>query len=311
MAPPRVGILGVFVRTLRCLVVAAALAIAGCSGLSQVQDSISKFDQGAHSVATAQMTFLRSVRAVDCQDQYIQRLHDFAVGSIATIDLSGACTPKAPSDQETEIRQKLMDALTLYADKLQALATGGDSKTLGSNSQTLATNLNGFAALGGFKASSIGADAEAAVIAIAQMALDQHVFNSVRAAAAAEQNNITQIASALKGENLAAANVVGIHLNRITENMALVARAARAQQGPAVFYLILSSPSTVQAVSTFGTGDAATAMGAAAQLNEALDSFVKANAAIATADSGGIVAAVKDLIARGQAAQTMASALAK
>jgi hypothetical protein len=298
-------------RSFSRIVVIALLALSACSGLGQLGDSISKFDQAAHSVAAAQVKFLQSVRAVDCQNQYVARLYDFAIGRTATIDLSGECTPKAPTDQQIEIRQKLMDALVLYADKLQALATGSASKNFGSNAQSLASNLNDFAAKGGFKVPGIAAKVEAAVIAVAQMALDQHIFRSVRAAAAGESDNIDQIVEALKGENDAAAIAVRSHLNKITENMALAARYARAQHGAGTFYLVLSSPSAVQSLATLGTGKAATVEGAAVELNAALDAFAKANAAIATADSGTMLDALNDLVARAQAAQAMASALTK
>ena len=49
----------------------------------------------------------------------------------------------------------------------------------------------------------------------------------------------------------------------------------------------------------------------AQQQNKALDGLVTANAALATAGTGGIVAAVNDLVARAQAAQAMQAALAK
>ena len=38
-------------------IVAAVFAFSGCAGLTQMQDTVTKFDQGAHSVSTAQMSF--------------------------------------------------------------------------------------------------------------------------------------------------------------------------------------------------------------------------------------------------------------
>ena len=52
-------------------------------------------------------------------------------------------------------------------------------------------------------------------------------------------------------------------------------------------------------------------LSAAQQLNAALDGLVRANDAIASAGTGGITAAITDLVARAQAAQAMQAALNK
>jgi hypothetical protein len=44
--------------------------IGRCGGLKQIQDTIARFDQGAHSVSTAEMNFFRAVQTADCTNQF-------------------------------------------------------------------------------------------------------------------------------------------------------------------------------------------------------------------------------------------------
>jgi hypothetical protein len=153
--------------TTRTVYIAAVLLLAGCSGLTQMQDTISKFDQGAHSVATGQMAFFRQVQIADCNNQFYSAAFNFSIKQTEKLDLTGICEPTILDNNQIKIRQALMDSLTLYVDKIQTLATGDSNKTLDSNSQNLAGQLNGLAKSHGLGSSlSIAEGVEAAVIAI-------------------------------------------------------------------------------------------------------------------------------------------------
>jgi len=65
-----------------------------------------------------------------------------------------------------------MDAITLYADQIQALASADDAKNLTTNEQSFASNLNDFAKKQGFTNLGIASDVEAAVMGITGMILD-------------------------------------------------------------------------------------------------------------------------------------------
>jgi hypothetical protein len=297
------------------------LSLAGCSGLSQLQDPISKFDQGAHSVATAQMTFFGAVRTAECESQFYGTAYDFASGRASAIDLRGNCSPQRLTDQQITTRQNLMSAITLYADQIQALAASGDDKNLDTNAQGLASKLNALAKSGGFAESAIGADVEAAVIGLTGMVIDNGKFHDIRAAATSEQENLAKVATTLKNENANLSSGIDSSLGTIRAELTATLADTKKNDGQAVFFQTVQARSILQTANPFGLQPIAASAGAldpntnptsvVQQLNAALDSLVIANHAIATAGTGGIVAAVNDLVARAQQAQAIQAALSK
>jgi hypothetical protein len=324
------------------------LGLGGCSGLTQMQDTIGKFDQGAHSVASAQIGFDRAARAVECKDQFFTKAAAFAApGATGGIDLHADCSPTVMTDASLQIRQSLMDSITLYADQIQALASADDTKNLASNEQTFASNLNGFAKKQGFTDLGIASDVEAAVMGITGMILDAKKETDIRAAAKAQQSNLKKIVKLLQDENTSLAKGIKSNLGRIS---ALLTKAvaelraaeqheyvsaggtekdsAKARQPvpatPEVFFALLSAPGILQEANPFtplgqpGPDDkplppntAGNPADAADQLNKSLDALVTANDALATAGTGGLVAVVNDLVARAKAAQDAQTALSK
>lgn len=301
----------------RALAGLALLAgLVGCSGLTQVQDTLSRFDEGAHAAAVAQMSFFRAARTAECDAQFYGAAYDYAVGNAPAIDMRGTCTPQRLTDAQLAIRQDLMNAITLYADQLQALATTDDNKKLDSNAQALAGKINGLAKSGGLRDASIAGGVEAAVIGLTGMALDNTRFNDIRGAATAEQDNLATVLATLKRENVTMAAGIDSSLGTIRAEIATVLAKTKERAGPSVFFDVARARGLLQRANPFGVSASAgmTDSGpapdsVAARLNATLESLTVANHAIATAGTGGIVAAVNDLVARAREAQGLDSAL--
>jgi hypothetical protein len=309
-----------FVRLIACVVSVAGLA--GCSTLSQVQDTLTKFDQGVHSVATAQTTFMQSVRAVDCEREFYRQAIGYAT-SKRGIDLRVPCTPTLIKDHEIEVRQAFLEALTLYADQLEALAAAGDQKTLSDNGQSLASSINSFAKRQGFSKAGlgIGADVEDAIAGITDMVMDQKKTVLIKDAAASQQENLTKVVGYLKSENTNLAAGVDGYLGEMRSDFATMLATVRAKNNELVFFYLIQVPGILRGADPFTQGpdpkDPTSPLAMAlpdtgvAALNKCLDSLVTANRALASPKNGGTVAAVKDLITRGQSAQSIPTALAK
>jgi hypothetical protein len=311
----------------------------GCSGLTQVQDSVTKFDQGAHSVSTTQMAFLKSAQLADCDFQFYQAALDFNVDPAPipakSLSISGVCSPVVVQNQDLVTRQKLMDAITLYADQIQAVAATGSDKTLSTNSQTAAADLNNLAKNHGILSTAglpIASDVEAAVIGLTGMVLSAKQLSDIKASANAQSSNLKSVVGFLKNENaqiatnMAAkaaslANILNTTLSEMKENGMLVTdpNSKKIVRGNDPRLLLDAIATRRMLMDTDPAGTTVTISGtpvqdpvsAAEQLNSALDSLVSANDAIANAGTGGIVAAVSDLVARAQAAQAMQAALNK
>ncbi len=298
------------------LIAVIVLSLVGCAGLTQMQDSVTKFDQGAHSASVAEMNFLRAVQAADCNYQFYTQAADWAQGKSSRYVIVGPCKFSVLDDKELKVRQDLMDAITLYTDKMAALASSDDNKTLTSNSQTLAENLNKIAKQGSFSNLSIATEVEAAIIAITEMALDQRRFTEVRKAASDMALHLNVTVEALKAENANYALVIAGKLGGIEVTLRSILDSAHKARGPMSFFDVIEARGIEQSANPLGatatsTASGATPQGIASQLNDALDAIVKANDAIAHASTGGIIATVNDLVARAQAAVAIQAALSK
>jgi len=319
------SVYGNFVTSLsRYGVLFAVIALTSGCALTQLQDSLSKFDQGAHSVATSQMAFFNGVHRIECEKQFYDAAYNYSKNKNTPIDLRGKCKADQLflSSAQIKIRQNLLDAITLYADQLQALASAGDDKNLDTNLQTTATNLNKLASQGGLSKNdiSIAADVEAAVVALTNMVLDQVKKNDIKTAAKNQQDNIVKVVEALKAENKSLASGVDDYIGSIRTNLVATLSAIRDKQGPVVFFDVVGARSYLQTLSPFGSNalddsdpsiDPLDPLSAVKQLNAALDGLVAANKVIANSDTGGIVAAVNDLVVRAQAAQAFQAAVNK
>jgi hypothetical protein len=299
-----------------------AVLITGCSGLSQLQDTVAKYDQGAHSVAAGEMAYFREVQAADCANSFYSAAFSFASAASESLDLSGNCVPTIFDDQMIARRQALMDSLTLYVDKLQALATGDNNKQLDANSQQLAAQLNAMAKAHSLTSDlGIAHDVETAVIAIAEMALDQRRFKDTQQAAKTLETQVITLANILELENTAMSAGLASKVEQIEIQLHAAVLKARRDEGERSVLDVITARDIARSINPLGISAVSATVAArnpnvdpqnvVKQLNASLDSLVNANSAIATAGTGGVVAAVNDLIARAQHANSVLSSISK
>jgi hypothetical protein len=250
------------------------------------------------------------------------------------LDLASPCVSTIVTKDQLSTRQNLLNAITLYADQIQSLASEDSDKTLSGNAQTAANNINGLAKNHGLLGSNglpIAADVETAVIQITGMVLSAKQLSDIKASARAQSDNLKSIVGYLKQENTDLANTMvnqaGSEANTLESIIGLVKQdgilvsngrsTVARSNNPQVYLLtltarqmLLNTPPTGISLSATG-GSAQDPLSVASQLNNTLDGLVTANDAIANASTGGAIADVSDLVARAQAAQTMQAALAK
>lgn len=294
----------------------ACMALCACTGLTQMQDSLNKFGAGATSVSATEMTFFKNVQSVDCSVQYYDKTVSWAVGAGDNYDLTGRCTPELLRNEQLVIRHHMLDAVTAYAAKMQALASAGGDKTLDSNAQALAVNLNKLATqAGGITKGDAGiaAGVEAALIQLATMALDEKRYKEARAAAIAMEPYLETIVVELKTENLDFAN--SIDSKRGALELELRQVVDRATTPTSKFGAVVNARNILRSSNPFGQEAISQASNIPAPdpttLNSALDGLLSANKEIAHGSKGSIAAAVTDLVTRAQAAQADEAAIAK
>jgi hypothetical protein len=287
---------------LLCYLLLACAALPGCAGITQMQDATSTFDEGAHNVSTAQIAFDRSIQADECRADFYAQAYGYARSKNAPIDLGYICQPQILTDRQIAIRQDLLDAMTLYADQIAAMASSNDSQDLSRNAQDLAGKINARARAGGLADLSISAAVESAVIGLTEIVIDQARVRDIRAAAKAQKDNLKIVITALEHENETLASAVPSDKGQIRAEFAAILSASRNTEGPAVFFHVIETHDILNAIPE-DANDTKTA------LNAALDSLETANEAIANSATGDIVAAVKDLVAKAQEARATQAAL--
>jgi len=287
-------------------IVGAAVGLSACStGLTRMQDTVTKFDQGAHSAGAAQMGFFRQVQAAECTRNFYKQAFSFATAQkdpqtheypSVPLDLMPSCSPQELTNAQLEIRQKLMDTITLYADAIQALANGTDDTSLSKTSQALASNIQGLAKQEGFTAvtATDTAALNAAVVTITSLILDHTKYKEVKDAASAVQPQLTTVVAQLKAENLSDAEGLASKAGSVTNEFSTALLSVRDQRGPASFLYIAQAHITLQSIVAPPPD--------VAQLNDTLDALVAANQALAGATNGGAIPEVSDLVSRAQQA---------
>jgi hypothetical protein len=325
--------------------------LAGCAGLSEVQDSVSHLDQGAHAASSAEASFLASVQTTECDSQFLTAAYKFSTDKAVNFQLADYCHPTILTTEQLKLRTAMMDALVLYADKMLAIATKGDNKTLGTDARTLATNLKALAKNGGVQlpkaAPEIATGVEAAFVAIAEMALDEKKYKGIVEAAHDMQTPVDNLVRALTTENYGfAQEIVGAHevleselREEITDARCITVpiapdnkpRGERADKERMANVTVDCSPTQASAADTFFailraretlakvTGSTIRQMATAdwssldlsKPMNDALSAIAKANKAIATGGAGGVYAAAHDLYNRSMAAKDQYNAMIK
>ena len=289
------------------IVLICACALSACSTfgrLTETQDTISKFDQGVHAVSVSEMAFLHQVQAAECTRNFYEQAFAFATAQRdpatrhfpeINLDLAPSCTPQELTNGELQLRQKLIDAVTLYADSLQALTNGTNSSELNSSSSTLAHAIQSLASQQKFTAVNANdtAGLNAAVVSIAEFVIDHHEYQKIAAAASKLQQPLATIIGALKSENLNDAQGLASKLGSVTNEFRIAVSSSRDQRGPASFLDIAEAHTALSSIVVTPPD--------VAQLNSALDALVAANQALASPKSTGAAPQISALLAQGQA----------
>jgi hypothetical protein len=290
------------------IVLMCACGLGGCSTFSryaQMQDTISKFDQGVHTVSVSEMAFLHQVQAAECTQNFYEQAFAFATAQQdpgthrypqVTLDLVPVCTPQELTNQELQLRQQLMDAITLYADTLLALTGGSNESALDSNSEALAKGIQSLASQQKFTAVSANdaAGLNAAIANVAAFIIDHREYGKITDAASKLQQPLTTIIAALKSENLNDAQGLASKQEDVTSDFRTAVSSSRDHWGPASFLDIAQAHTALNSI-LISPPDVA-------QLNSALDALVAANQALKNPQGGGAFAEISALISRGQQA---------
>lgn len=289
-----------------------------CSGMAQMQGPVAKLSEGAHSAASSETAFLKAVETLDCNSQFYAHARDWAMGTVSTVDLTGACRPTLITGEQIRIRQQLMEAVVLYADKMLALAVNDDNKTLDANAQKLAKNLNAVAKQSGFSELSAASAVEAAILAVAEMALDQRRFTGLKDAALSMAPSLETLVAVLKTENAGFAEGMESKRDLVEISLKEILVKTHRQQVATSFLDVVEMRNILRMANPFGAAPVSSSLPqpaldplrVAEQLNATLDSIVNVNNAIAHAGTGGVMAAANDLAARAKAAQANQEAFA-
>jgi hypothetical protein len=272
------------------------LCVLGCAGVSQIQPVATQFDQGAHSVVTSEENLFQALRTTDCNSQFYAAAVSYALGKGVLPPVNGDCTPTQLTDAELAIRKGVLDAISLYADKVLAVS-GGTNTALDTNAKTLAGALN---AKFSKADKGVAAGVEAAIIELANIALDEQRLTDIQTAASAAAPELATVIAELKKENADYSAAIDGNIGGVEVGLNDILRH---EQGPHAFFDAAAARTIMAAQPVNHT--------MAEKLNAALDALVTANAALANPARGGIVASVNELVARAKDAETLYSALNK
>ena len=276
------------------------LAVAGCSAVPK--QVVADFDQGARDTAAAENRFLTQLRKSDCAQQFHQAAFEYTVGGGPLPSIGFDCTPKSLTDRQIALRRDALGALSVYADKLQALASGTNEK-LDSGAEELAKNLQFTGAKG-----VVAAAVEAAVIELANIALDRERFREVKTAATAAAASIKVVVRDLKSENPLIADYIG-SADQAVEQQYYVAMKQQSR-GPEAYFRLLEANRAIAAADPYeGASTGSGAEREAKRLNDALDALEKANTALAEAKNEDFVPLVEDLVVRAEDARKIEGTL--
>jgi hypothetical protein len=294
-------------------IVVGAAALCSCVGLTQMQDTATKFDQAVHAAGAAELSLFDRVRAAECSRNFFRSGFDYATAtrdaktgryaSDARLDLhTQKCANQELTDDELAVRQKLVSTITLYADAIQTLTNGLSDTSLNGNAKALAGDIKALATQQKFSTGDAAAvvDLNAAIVTLATMILDHSNYNKVKAAAAAMQKPLADVVEALKAENIRDAVGLSSKADALANEVKTGVDAARDHFGAASFLDVINARQALESL-TVAPPDIA-------QLNAALDAVVTANAALARAPNGGAIPEISDLISRAQKASVLFNA---
>jgi hypothetical protein len=287
-----------------------AAALSACAGLTQMQDTTAKFDQGVHYAGAAELSLFTQVRAAECTRDFYRNGFDFATATrdpktkeyVPNISLdlrAGACINKELTDDELAMRQKLLSTLTLYADAIQTLTNGTADKSLSDEATDLAGNIKKLGTqqkFTGTAATDIAA-LNAAVITLTTMILDHRSYQHVKDAAQAMKSPLSQVVEALKAENSGDAVGLASKADGLVNEIKSGLDSARDQFGAASFLEVIFAREALQSLIITAPD--------IKQLNDTLDAIVAANTALARSSDGGAIPEISDLTSRAQQASAL------
>jgi hypothetical protein len=295
------------------VVILVALSLAGCSGISQVKDTISKYNQGIHSVSSTEMNFFRSAQSAECTADFYGKANRWARGVDKNPNIDGICMPQSITDERIKVHQATMDKITLYADTMKALISSDNDRALNLNSKELVNRINSILRTCPIFNLSAGSDIEMVIVNISQMGLNQRKINEVKAAAQKMEPYLERVIKRLEKENIIVAQGINTHLAEIRKDVEQLLKKDK-QKGIVRFLNFVQARRIVQSANPFGMTPVSRTKGAmdpqkdpltvALNLNKALEAVITANKALTSADNGNIAASINDLVLR---AHTMES----
>ncbi len=291
-------------NTLICII--TTFTLSGCASLTQMQDSISKFDQGVHSISTSQMAYFNGAHMIECERQFYANSVLTAL-SEKNIDLRDNCKADEHfylTSRQIETRKKLFNAITLYVDQLQAIASAEDNKNLDSSLQAQAKGINSVASSFGLSKddATIANYVETAVAELTKLVIQEKKINAIKEAAKNQKDNLAKVVDAIKTENLFIAYGVYSDIGDIRSKLSVIISAIRDKQGPAVFVDFVNARTYLRSLNMFSSAPAdlpddtttdswgqskdrknptIDPFSSVQQLNQALDGIVAANNALA------------------------------
>jgi hypothetical protein len=294
-------------------IVGGTAALSACAGLTQMQDTAAKFDQGVHYAGAAELSFYNQVRSAECTRDFYRNGFDFATATrdpktkqyVPNISLdlrSVACSNKELTDDELALREKLLSTITLYADAIQTLTNGTSDKSLSDKASDLADNIKTLGTqqkFPGTAATDIAA-LNAAVITLTTMILDHRSYQHVKDAAQAMKSPLSQVVEALKAENLADAVGLASKADGLVNEVKTGLDSARDQFGAASFLEVIFAREALQSLIVTPPD--------VKGLNDTLDAIVAANTALARSTEGGAIPEISDLTSRAQQASALFNA---
>ncbi len=286
------------------LAIGSAISLSACVGLTQMQDTAAKFDQGVHEVTVAELNLFNQVQSAECSRNFYTQGFNFVTARTdanthalipASLDLRASkCVHTELTDTELDIREKLLQSITLYADAIQTLANGTSYVELSEEAHERASALKQLCEEQKFNSmvATNTTNVNAAVITITSMIIDHSNYKHVKEAALTMQQPLAIIVEALKAENFADAKSLESKTDSLLNELKTGLSAARDKNGVASFLDIVWVRVTLQSI-VIAPPDVS-------QMNEALDAILKANNALARSLNGGAIPEISELIARAQ-----------
>jgi hypothetical protein len=284
---------------------ALACWLAGCVGMTQMQQTASQFDKALHTTATTELVLFREVQVGECNDRFYQEAYRVAgLGAnrldLSQLDLTGSpCAHQELTDEELAIRQKLLSTLTLYADAIQTLSEGKGNLDPSPKEKALAESIKSVATQGKFSSveKSGAAGLDAAVTAVVHVIIDRRVHKDVEGAAGAVQSDLTLVVRELQAENRNDAQGLRSKYGSVNNEMVSTLKLACERGGAGCFFGITSAHAAL--------GSLIVAPPNIEELNKALDAVLAANASLAKPKSENAAAEVAELVDRAQQAAAL------